>query len=66
MNTVPDKERRETKPQPRNSLNDKRMMAFRFTTDVVQSIKEMAARNRLTQARVLELLIERHGKTLRL
>jgi hypothetical protein len=41
-------------------------MAFRFDQDLARSIRQIAARNRLTQARVLEILVSRHGQEISL
>jgi hypothetical protein len=54
-----------TAGRPRGS-NNKVLMAFRFRRDLAHSIKKIAARNRLPQARVLEILVTRHGKELSL
>ncbi|HUA64332.1 MAG TPA: hypothetical protein VME24_00690 [Alphaproteobacteria bacterium] len=50
-----------TAGRPRGQ-NNRILMAFRFRRDLAHSIKKIAARNRLTQVRVLEILISRHGK----
>lgn len=41
-------------------------MAFRFDPEMANSIRQIATRTRLTQARVLELLVTRHGEELSL
>ena len=52
---------RKTAGRPKGA-NNKVLMAFRFRRELADSIKKIAARNQLTQARVLELLVMRHGK----
>jgi hypothetical protein len=52
-----------SKPAGRpKGANNKVLMAFRFPGGLANSIKKIAARHRLTQTRVLELLVIRHGK----
>lgn len=52
-----------TSGRPRGS-NNKILMAFRFRRELADSIKKIAARNHVPQARVLEILVTRHGKEL--
>jgi hypothetical protein len=49
--------------RPKGAHN-KILMAFRFRRELADSIKAIAARHRLPQVRVLEILIARHGKDL--
>jgi len=44
--------------------NNKVLMAFRFQPDLAKSIRRIAARKQLTQARLLEILVIRHGEDL--
>ncbi|HEV2455539.1 MAG TPA: hypothetical protein VGY98_14840 [Verrucomicrobiae bacterium] len=52
---------KKTAGRPRG-LDNKVLMAFRFPRALANSIRKIAARNRLSQARVLEILVTRHGK----
>ncbi|HEX3625122.1 MAG TPA: hypothetical protein VH280_06840 [Verrucomicrobiae bacterium] len=53
------------KPKGRPKGQKKKiLMAFRFNLELADAIKQIAARNRLPQARILEILVARHGKDL--